>query len=98
MDWILGIIFIAIACFLLSYLILKIKDYGIRAILTAIIPLILSYLLYWGPVWVKGIKDKSEYESWSLICIVPWAITGIVSMIIGLVLLPKLLKTINKKG
>lgn len=99
MDWVPGIFFIGIVCFLLSYLILKINDYGIRAIVSVLSPFIISYFLYWGPVWLKGVKDKSEYESWSWVFIFPWAIIGIFAMFIGLLLMPKkIIKNINKKG
>ena len=46
-------------------------------------PLLLSYALYWSPVWFGA--DPTEYETWSFVFIVPWFLAGAIASCLSLV-------------
>jgi hypothetical protein len=37
-------------------------------------PLLLSYALYWSPVWLGA--SRSEYSAWTFAFILPWFVIG----------------------
>ena len=41
-------------------------------------PVLLSYCLYWLPVW-SGVTHSDEYAAWQLVCIIPWSGAGILA-------------------
>jgi len=38
-------------------------------------PLVVSYSLYWLPVWM-GSNDVDQYGAWALLFIIPWYLAG----------------------
>ena len=93
-----GIVILSIVCFCLGFVVLKIKHYGLRTIFILFTPYLLAFSLYWGLVWVWGIKDKSEYSNWSSVFIYPWALSGLVAMLLGFILLARIYKHKGKNG
>jgi hypothetical protein len=49
----------------------------LKRALTFLVPISLSYSLYWLPVWVG--QDSSEYAMWAIVCIVPWSVAGVLA-------------------
>jgi len=40
-------------------------------------PALVSYSLYWTPVWfAPPNRDMSEYSTWAFVCIPPWFLSG----------------------
>ena len=98
MDFTTGIIILGIVCFFLGYIPSKTKHYAIKILFVIFVPYILSYSLYWGLVWVSDVKNTSEFSSWANIFIHPWALSGFVGMLLGLLIFAKLAKARGKNG
>ena len=42
------------------------------------VPLVVSYSLYWSPVWM-GANDEAQFGAWAVLFIVPWYLAGAVT-------------------
>jgi hypothetical protein len=82
MDWNTGLVVVAIICFFLGKVLLKIKETVARILFIIFVPYLLSFSLYWLIAIIEG--ASSEHSSWSVIFIHPWSVAGILSMGIGL--------------
>jgi hypothetical protein len=91
MTWEMGIIIIAVSCFLLSYFLLRVKNYGMRAVLVLLGSYLMASLLYWGVAVFEGVT--SQHSSWEGIFIHPWAVSGVVGMLVGLFVFTRLKKS-----
>lgn len=99
MSWTTGIIVLGLVSFFSSYFVLKIKNDSMRIILVLVAPFIMSYSLYWVPVWLSEAKDKSgEFSAWSTAFIGPWAFVSYLAIILGLLLFGRIMKSSNKNG
>jgi hypothetical protein len=98
MSWGTGIILIGIMCFFLGYLALKIKHYGLRIIFILLTPFLLSYSVYWGIAWAMGMKGNSEFDSWSGLFVEVWAVAGLLSLLVGLLVFSYFGKHRTKNG
>ena len=47
-----------------------------------VIPLILSWLIYWAPYWLRPHTDSAEYSAWELLFMVVWGGAGIIVSLI----------------
>jgi len=93
MSWEIGIVITAVTCFFLGFYMQKISHPGKRIGFLLLAPYIFSYLLYWISATIEG--RSAEHGAWAAIFISPWAVTGIVSMLIGFLVFTKYR---NKKG
>ena len=98
MSWGTGIIILGVVCFFLGYIPTIIKHYALKIIFILVTPFLMSNLLYWGLVWAWGIKDKSEFSSWSGVFIYPWAIAGLLGMLLGYILFVRYTRSNGKNG
>jgi len=48
---------------------------SLRKLWIVIVPLILSYCLYWSPVWFFG-EPSQEYHTWMILFLVSWSLPG----------------------
>lgn len=55
--------------------------------LVLLTPLVVSYSLYWSPVWLGD--SASEYSSWSGLFIGPWFVTGAIASAVVMYLIGK---------
>jgi hypothetical protein len=62
----------------------RIQTSSLRWLLLVATPILLSFVLYWSPVWFGA--NPSEYSVWSLLGIGAWSFAGLlVSVIVGLI-------------
>ena len=77
MSLIQGIFVIAALSALVAFATARIRPPQIRWGFVCIAPVVMSYCLYWLPVWL-GVAHSYEYAVWALACIIPWSGAGIV--------------------
>lgn len=75
-----GAFFVALASAIFAAAWGHIRSELIRTILALMLPVLISYSLYWAPVWLG--RDSSEYSAWALVCIIPWSVAGVIASII----------------
>ncbi len=80
-----GCAVVAVISGLLALVWTQIRMASIARLLTFVAPLVVSYTLYWYPVWMGS--DSSEYGSWAPLFIAPWSAVGIAGslLVFGLV-------------
>jgi len=71
-----GAALIAIFSALLAWPLCYVRPILARWAGAVLVPLILSYCLYWSPVWLGD--NPSEYSSWALLFIGPWFLAGVI--------------------
>ena len=54
----------------------RIKEDTHRWFALLLVPFLLAYGSYWGPVWLSGGDTASEFDSWQLLFIGPWFASG----------------------
>ena len=83
LSWASGFFVVMATAALLALFIARLRPAAWRWIVCAAAPVIISYCLYWYPVWLGA--DSSEYSSWELICVIPWSVAGILASTIVMV-------------
>ena len=94
-----GCVAIAIASSLFAAIIwVRFRSSKARWFFALLTPLVLSYSLYWSPVWLGA--DPSEYSSWAILFIGPWFLAGAVSsaLVIFLITQRKGIANVEKHG
>ncbi|HAW51136.1 MAG TPA: hypothetical protein DCX54_02235 [Flavobacteriales bacterium] len=77
----------------------KVKNEPLRIMLLFLVPFVIAYFSYWGPVWTSETKDKSgEFGAWAIAFIGPWAFICFVAMLLGLLVFSRIDKLKNKNG
>jgi len=71
-----GAVVVAFASALLAFVWIRLPTPTLRWLLALSIPLVISYSLYWLPVW-RG-ANSSEYSTWAPLFIAPWYVVGAV--------------------
>ena len=61
----------------LSLASLRVRRWGVRLAVALFGPFLISYCLYWLPVWMG--EDPSEYGAWAFIIFVPWGAAGVMA-------------------
>ena len=56
------------------------------------VPLILSWLIYWAPYWLRPHTDSAGYPVWELLFVVVWGGAGVIVSLIYVGLRAKLQK------
>ena len=82
-----GAILIGASSAFLAFLFAFIPFTKLRWFFALVMPFVLSYSLYWWPVWLG--QDPSEYYSWALVAIVPWYAVGVIASVLIVVLTRK---------
>jgi len=59
----------------------RLQPAPLRWFVGVIAPIVISYCLYWSPVWLKG-HSSSEYSSWEGLFVVPWSLAGFVVFVV----------------
>jgi hypothetical protein len=72
-----GLFVVGIISGLVALPVSRITSPQIRWVILCGFPLLLSYSLYWLPVW-GGKPYSYEYKAWALACIGPWTLSGFV--------------------
>lgn len=93
MNWEMGMLIVAICCFIIGCFVVKITHTGKRISVIIFGSYFFSYLFYWVLAMIEG--KTSEHESWASIFIIPWAIVGMISMFLGYMIFKK---RINKNN
>jgi len=60
-----------------------------RRIVSLAVPFVLSYSLYWTPVWF-GHGDRDSFAAWAPLFILPWFAAGAVSTVLTIFLIGKI--------
>jgi hypothetical protein len=80
-----GALLIAVVSALLACLLARVRSAAVRWTAAVVLPFILSYCLYWAPVWLGATGD--QYFSWVFLGVgVGWVAGVIASAIVILVL------------
>ena len=69
-----GALGVALVSAILAFLWVRLRSTPLRWVLALSVPLVISYSLYWSPVWLGA--DSSEYSAWAPLFIVAWYIAG----------------------
>jgi hypothetical protein len=69
-----GALGVVLVSAILAFVWTRIRSTPLRWLLALSVPLVISYSLYWSPVWLGA--DSSEYSAWAPLFIVPWYIAG----------------------
>jgi len=80
-----GALGVVLVSAILAFVWTRLRSTPLRWLLALSGPLVISYSLYWSPVWLGA--DSSEYSAWAPLFIVPWYRAGaaISSLVIYLV-------------
>jgi len=78
MSLLQGIFVVAAISALIAFATSRIRPSRIRWGFVCGVPVLLSYCLYWLPVWL-GATHSDEYAAWQFVCILPWSGAGILS-------------------
>jgi hypothetical protein len=73
-----GIFVIAAISALIAFATSRIRPPRIRWGVLCGVPVLISYCLYWLPVW-SGVTHSDEYAAWQFVCIIPWSGSGILA-------------------
>ena len=71
-----GALGVVVASAILAFVWTRLRLTTLRWLLALSVPLVISYSLYWSPVWLGA--DSSEYSAWAPLFIVPWYVAGAV--------------------
>ena len=69
-----GALGVVLVSAILAFVWSRLQSTPLRWLLALSVPLVISYSLYWSPVWLGA--DSSEYSAWAPLFIVPWYIAG----------------------
>src|SRR5450631_1844546 len=70
----------------------RIRGSAFRWSATVAAPLIVAYSLYWAPIWILGVHDRSSFAPLASVFIVPWSVAGILCSILTVVCIRKVLQ------
>ena len=71
-----GAVVVAIASGLFATVLAQVRFPGLRWTLALGTPLVISYSLYWSPVWLGA--SSVEYPTWAPLFIAPWYLAGVI--------------------
>jgi len=71
-----GAVAIALVSGALGALWARVKANGTRWALAILVPFLLAWLLYWGPVWLSYEADTSEHSHWAPVLYMMWGLPG----------------------
>jgi hypothetical protein len=77
-----GAALIAVASAGIVWLLCRVSPKSLHVVWVVIVPLALSYCLYWSPVWLTDGSEfdraliRSEYHIWEGLCIGAWFLAG----------------------
>jgi hypothetical protein len=72
-----GALFVAIISGAAALLMARIPHRAARWIVALAFPVVMSYCLYWFPVW-RG-ANSAEYSTWALLVVGAWSLAGVAS-------------------
>jgi len=75
-----GALEIAVVSALLACLLAQARSAPVRWTGAVLVPLLLSYCLYWAPVWMGTSSD--QYSSWAFLGVGAWWIAGVIASVI----------------
>ena len=75
---------IAIVSAVLAVFFARIRSRALAWFAALLAPFLLSYALYWAPVWLGAGAD--EYDAWAIIFLVPWYFAGAIASCLALVI------------
>jgi uncharacterized membrane protein len=79
LSWTSGFFVVAVLSAVFALFTGRLSPTAFRWAAGALVPLAISYCLYWAPVWLGA--DSSEYSSWSGVFVVPWSLVGILASV-----------------
>jgi hypothetical protein len=82
-----GALLVGLVSALLSVVWSSLSSSKLGWFLVLLTPLVVSYSLYWSPVWLGD--SPSEYSSWSGLFIGPWFVAGVVASVVVMYLISK---------
>src|SRR5579863_644549 len=82
-----GAILIAVLSVGVVWLLCSVLPVALRWLWVVIVPFILSYSLYWLPVWLGA--DPSEFSAWEIVVIAPWFLSGAIPCAVLVLILRK---------
>lgn len=69
---------VATISLLVVYLVLLIVRFRFIWLIIVVVPVILSYVIYWLPVWVNTTAHSAEYEAFEPVLLGIWGGAGVV--------------------
>ena len=82
-----GALYVAAISVLFGVTAAYIKHKIIRLLFVIIMPFLIAYIFYWGPVWLGS--NSSQYGSWSIIAIPPMYLAGLMAALISMLCITK---------
>ena len=79
LSWTSGFFVVAVLSAVFALFTGRLQFAALRWVAGALGPIVISYCLYWSPVWLGA--DSSEYWSWSGVFVIPWSLVGILASV-----------------
>jgi hypothetical protein len=79
LTWTSGFFVVAVLSAVFALFTGRLKLTALRWFAGALAPMVISYCLYWAPVWLGA--DSTEYSSWSGVFVIPWSLVGILASV-----------------
>lgn len=79
LSWTSGFFVVAVLSAVVALVTGRLNPAALRWATGALVPIAISYCLYWSPVWLGA--DSSEYSAWSGVVVIPWSLVGILASI-----------------
>lgn len=92
-SWASGFFVVACVSTMIAFYAARLEDAASRWSIIVIAPIIVSYCLYWSPVWFGA--NSSEYLTWYSFFIIPWSIVSILLSMVIVFLFRRFTKTKN---
>jgi len=70
-----GALLIAVVSSVSVWLLCRISPVQVWKVWVVLLPAVLTYCLYWSPVWLLG-EPRSEYSVWQFVFYIPWFLAG----------------------
>ena|SRR5437867_8960777 len=75
-----GALLIAVVSAGIAWLVGHVRVAAVRWCAAVLVPLALSYVCYWMPVWLGGSPD--QHFSWELLVVGAWFVAGLVASVV----------------
>lgn len=90
-SWASGFFVVAVLSAVFALFTGRLKRAAVRWVAVVLVPITISYCLYWSPVWLGA--GSSEYSSWSGAFVIPWSLIGILATVAAMIGVRQYLKT-----
>jgi len=90
LSWISGTFLVSAISVVIALFTGRLRFTGLRWAAVVGAPVIVSYSLYWSPVWLGA--NPSEYSAWSLAFILPWSLVGVLVSVAVLIAVRQYIK------